>query len=307
MLPSIDSSDVEEMKTHFTVVLDRIEHLPGMMALTQLIKPSLTSCSHQQSSLLIPSSSDPLTPSEKPTKLPGDGLPAPPTLPSISLPLPGSSIPPNHNISVLRLVELSDRTSAVMKTMSIAAHPDQAAMLTQFDPLLSVYTTFAALNDLCVTPALETAPYEDLGSTVVDFVREQGQSAHLSGARTAGKMLLLPWLPPTVGHDTRAPTSPGSALMHNPFDTLFGKGSGTGGASTPIPNATGDRTSSSTAATFHAQFVRHVFLEINSRCRVIHGPRLQEKHDRCSGVVQASCFICVQRKSHPSALFRRTR
>jgi hypothetical protein len=30
---------VEEAKTRFTVVIDRIEHLPGTMAVTQLINP----------------------------------------------------------------------------------------------------------------------------------------------------------------------------------------------------------------------------------------------------------------------------
>ena len=34
-----DDSDGEAWKSHFTVVLDKIEHLPGMMTITQLINP----------------------------------------------------------------------------------------------------------------------------------------------------------------------------------------------------------------------------------------------------------------------------
>ncbi|KAE9409277.1 hypothetical protein BT96DRAFT_913438 [Gymnopus androsaceus JB14] len=244
---SFDAED--DMKTRFTVVLDRIEHLPGMMALTQLIKPSLVSRSPTTSK---PSSSDPVSIIEKPVLILSLRL----TLPDISLPPSGLTTSTNHHISALRLVELSDRTSAVMKSMSFASHPDQAVMLTQFDPLLSIYTTFAALNDLCVTPALETVMYEDLGRTVVDFVREEGQNLRRSGARLGGEMLLLPWLPPTAvqGQDMHVPPTPGSGMMHNPFDGFFGKGSGMAGASTPIPNE-----NSASAATFHAHFVRHVF------------------------------------------------
>ncbi|KAJ3869239.1 Sodium/hydrogen exchanger family-domain-containing protein [Lentinula novae-zelandiae] len=215
---SDESSDGEErmMKTRFTVVLDRIEHLPGMMALTQMIKPSLVSL---QSSLLPP-------------------------LKAI-----------DHHISALRLVELSDRTSAVMKSMSIAAHPDHATVLAQCDPMLSIYTTFASLNDLSVTPALETVPFDDLARAVVDFARDAGYSTYSSSGRPGGEMLLLPWLPPTVGqpHGLEShPVSPApSTAVHNPFDTLFNKGSGMGGASTPLSN--------SVAATIHSQFVRQVF------------------------------------------------
>ncbi|KAJ3895759.1 Sodium/hydrogen exchanger family-domain-containing protein [Lentinula edodes] len=215
---SDESSDGEErmMKTRFTVVLDRIEHLPGMMALTQMIKPSLVSL---QSSLLPP-------------------------LKAI-----------DHHISALRLVELSDRTSAVMKSMSIAAHPDHATVLAQCDPMLSIYTTFASLNDLRVTPALETVPFDDLARAVVDFARDAGYSTYSSSGRTGGEMLLLPWLPPIVGqtHGLEShPVSPApSTAVHNPFDTLFNRGSGMGGASTPLSN--------SVAATIHSQFVRQVF------------------------------------------------
>ena len=37
-----NSGSDENFKTRFTVVLDKLEHLPGMMALTQLIQPTLS-------------------------------------------------------------------------------------------------------------------------------------------------------------------------------------------------------------------------------------------------------------------------
>ncbi|KIK70453.1 hypothetical protein GYMLUDRAFT_234917 [Collybiopsis luxurians FD-317 M1] len=260
-LESSSESDEGSLKskTIFTVVLDRIEHLPGMMALTQMIKPSLM--------LSVPSSDQPTITSEGPG---GVTLVAPDssTLPNLSLTAEESSLSKNHSISALRLVELSDRTSAVMKSLSLAAHPDHASALAQCDPLLNIYTTFASLNDLNVLPAMETVPYEDLARSVVDFAKEAGQSARMTTRRiTGGEMLLLPWLPPTVGHKYGVdshPVTPSAAVTHNPFDALFNKGSGAAGTSTPVAgsnafNLMGDRLSSSTAATLHAQFVRQVF------------------------------------------------
>ncbi|KAJ4485588.1 Sodium/hydrogen exchanger family-domain-containing protein [Lentinula aciculospora] len=268
---SDESSDGEErMKTRFTVVLDQIEHLPGMMALTQMIKPSLVSGSI--SSPAAPSHLvSALEPSTLTSEIPGGSTlvsSTPVTIPTLSLPSPKLPKPINHHISALRLVELSDRTSAVMKSMSMASHPDHAAVLAQCDPMLNIYTTFAALNDLSVSPALETVPYDDLARAVVDFARDAGYSTYMSSGRAGGEMLLLPWLPPTVGptHGLEShPASPApSAAVHNPFDTLFNKGSGVGGASTPVPgshaiHSMGDKLSNSVAATIHAQFVRQVF------------------------------------------------
>ncbi|KAJ3930792.1 MAG: Sodium/hydrogen exchanger family-domain-containing protein [Lentinula lateritia] len=270
---SDESSDGEErmMKTRFTVVLDRIEHLPGMMALTQMIKPSLVSL---QSSLLPVAPSQPIPDLQQVTpasEISGGATlvsPTPVTIPTIALPSSQPLKAIDHHISALRLVELSDRTSAVMKSMSIAAHPDHATVLAQCDPMLSIYTTFASLNDLSVTPALETVPFDDLARAVVDFARDAGYSTYSSSGRPGGEMLLLPWLPPTVGqpHGLEShPVSPApSTAVHNPFDTLFNKGSGMGGASTPVPgshaiHSMGDKLSNSVAATIHSQFVRQVF------------------------------------------------
>ncbi|KAF5392510.1 hypothetical protein D9757_002221 [Collybiopsis confluens] len=256
LTPSSDSSHDEDFvkyKTRLTVVLDRIEHLPGMMTLTQMIRPSLIS--HVSSSSAI---NEPTVSSE----LPGATLIGPGAqiiLPPNELPSPAT-----HCISALRLVELSDRTSAVMKSLSLAAHPDYASMLSHCDPLLDIYSTFA--SDLNVVTALETAPYDDLAQSVVDFAKEAGETTRARGVRiNGGEMLLLPWLPPPSANKHgfgSHPATPSVIPSNNPFDTIFGKGSGAAGNSTPTTGVNafgvvGDRLSSTT--TLHAQFVRQVF------------------------------------------------
>ena len=82
-------SDDPRWGSGFTVVLDKIEHLPAMMSLTQLIRPSpplLSSSDHSFiSSLRLSSRRD-------------------------------------VSIDVLRLIELSDRVSAVMKGSAVDTH-----------------------------------------------------------------------------------------------------------------------------------------------------------------------------------------
>ena len=98
----------ENLKTRFTVVLDKLEHLPGMMALTQLIQPSL---------------SEPRSVSTQKDVLPR-----------------------SITTQALRLIELSDRVSAVMKS-SIS----DTLLLT--DPMLSIFRMFGHLNRIRVFPA----------------------------------------------------------------------------------------------------------------------------------------------------------
>jgi hypothetical protein len=170
------------LKTRFTVVLDKIDHLPGMMALTQLLQ------SHVD-------------------------------------PEPRS---PGLFIDALRLIELSDRTSAVMKS-------SVADTLLHTDPLLAIFRTFGELHDLPVSISLSVVPFDDLAYSVAEHARSN-----------ASQLILLPWLPPSVPDMTtndgtatpKATPSPGI----NPFDALF------------------KSTSKDTPAhALHSQFVRGVF------------------------------------------------
>ncbi|KAF8919263.1 Sodium/hydrogen exchanger family-domain-containing protein [Mucidula mucida] len=119
-------------KKRFTFVLDKLEHIPGMMIMAQLIQPSIA---------------DPLalcdTGSSSSTSKAADK----------------AKIVPGPSIEALRLIELSDRTSAVMKS---SAHDS----LLHSDPLLSIFKMFGQLNDLIMTTALSIVPYDDLSLTI---------------------------------------------------------------------------------------------------------------------------------------------
>jgi hypothetical protein len=183
-------------KTRFTVVLDKIEHLPGMMALTQLIQPTLPKDVHD-----IKTGS-------------GKTLPDPKNTPDIF-------------IDALRLIELSDRTSAVMKSSAADA-------LLHTDPLLGIFRMFGELHDLDISTSLSIVLYDDLAHSVTDHA-----------TNNASQLILLPWIPPSAPtHDpneTSAVTPRAAAYTSNPFDALFGS-----------------RTDK-TASTIHSHFVRGVF------------------------------------------------
>ena len=193
-------SDDTKWRSRFTVVLDKVEHLPAMMSLTQLIHPSpplpYSSNHSSTSSLKLPSGRD-------------------------------------VSIDALRLIELSDRVSAVMKGSATDT-------LVRTDPTLEIYRTFGDINGVDVTTSLAIVSFDDLATCVVDHAKNN--ISHL---------VLLPWLPPT--HDPDSPSDqtsdiqPPSPTHHhsstNPFDALF-------------KTTHGGATSSSVV---HSQFVREVF------------------------------------------------
>jgi hypothetical protein len=189
-------------KTRFTVVLDKIEHLPGMMALTQLIQPSLP---RDADSTNIGSGQSPtMNASSELKKKSADIF-----------------------IDALRLIELEDRTSAVMKSSA-------ADTLLQTDPLLGIFRMFGELHDLDIFTSLSIVLYDDLASSVADHAMNN-----------ASQLILLPWLPPSAPtHDpneTTAVTPRAVAYTSNPFDALFGS------------------KVDKSASALHSQFVRGVF------------------------------------------------
>ncbi|KAH8109265.1 Sodium/hydrogen exchanger family-domain-containing protein [Phellopilus nigrolimitatus] len=201
----------ETWKSRFTVVLDRIEHLPGMMTLTQLIHPPPYS--------------------EKEND--GETLKKTRTISSDGTSRASKNGTPNVTIDALRLMELSDRTSAVMKS-SVA---DQ---LIHTDPLLAVFKTFGDLNDMSISSSLSVVTFGDLASRVAD--RARGNMSQL---------VLVPWLPPSVSitRDADAPVTPAvpTSPFHNPFEMLFG-------------NSSIDKS----ASVVHSQFIRGVFAQCHT-------------------------------------------
>lgn len=188
-------------KMRFTLVLDKLEHMPGMMALAQLVQPCLvvTDQSDRRSS----------TSSHRQTL--------------------------RSTIDALRILELSDRVSAVMKSSNAEA-------LLHSDPLLAIFRMFGQLHDLIINTYLTIVPYNDLVSTVVEHAKNNESD-----------MIMIPWLPPTHGSATaledelQHTASPRSAARSkNPFAIV----------ERPVV-----ATAEGSASTVHSHFVRGVFAQ----------------------------------------------
>jgi len=202
-----------EFKMRFTVVLDKLENVPGMMALTQLIQAaSPPNASRERKG---PSGHEPRTSSQSISHTPGVSLEA------------------------LRLIELSDRVSDVMKSSM-----SDTLLLT--DPLLAIFRMFGQLIEMHVSPALSVVKFHDMAYSVAEHAR-----AHESD------LIVLPWLPPV--HDafdgpppgTPSPSTP--MQKPNPFDMLFRTSNFlSGGALSGVDV-------SNSASVVHSQFVRGVF------------------------------------------------
>ncbi|THU96994.1 hypothetical protein K435DRAFT_79376 [Dendrothele bispora CBS 962.96] len=285
-------------KTNLVVVLDRIEHVPGMMAVTQLLKDSLvgvggaqatqaqvaaaptqgqgqaqgvkdeeekemtpepalpvlptsgaevggsatpsTPGQQQQQSESIPttSSSSPIPPPAYPTTpgaiaAPGaDATPAPAVHFSspITAPTPtGGLLPPfvppytttSATISALRLIELTDRTSAVMKSF----WPKLSSG--DLDPLVMIYRAFVEIIDLGygavygyggggigggiggglgigrgggvkVQSQVSIEAWDEMAGAVVDYAQEVFNEE--GDGTNEGGMVLVPWAMPVSYH-----------------------------------------------------------------------------------------------------------
>ncbi|KAI6044864.1 Sodium/hydrogen exchanger family-domain-containing protein [Pisolithus marmoratus] len=140
---------------------------------------------------------------------------------------------PEYQIDALRLIELSQRTSAVMKS-------SVADKLISTDPLLSVFKMFGEESDIPVSTSLAVVPYDEMAASVADHAR-----------RKASQLVLIPWLAPTAssstsGGDAADPDTPGAkAESSNPFDSLFGSSS----------------KADKSAAALQSQFIRGVLLQ----------------------------------------------
>ena len=175
------SSD-DETKTRFALVLDKIEQLPAAMTISQL----LHSRNDASSAVSVRSSID--EKAEKP--------------PVIARP---SQLPP-ISIHALRLVELTSRTSAVLKSQ-------EAQSLANTDPVISVFKTFGYLNRLLVSAALSVVDHDEFTTAIAQHVQE-----------SKSQMVILPW--------ARAAPSGEDEAIHtgNPFDGMLHKSANQTGA-----------------------------------------------------------------------------
>ncbi|EKM59486.1 uncharacterized protein PHACADRAFT_250007 [Phanerochaete carnosa HHB-10118-sp] len=189
----------EAIKTNFAMVVDRIEQLPTLMALTMLLQPSSAAASY------TPVISDSVSDHEKESGHEKESVPlTPPGLPYSAASTPAISL------NVLRLIELTERTSAVFKSQSVD-------LLALSDPILSIIRTFGYLNRMVVSTALAVVGYEEYASHITDFTRD-----------VSSQMLILPWSNTTPLSDdasagSRPSSSPMLSVSPSPFDVLFGQ------------------------------------------------------------------------------------
>ncbi|KAG8738387.1 K(+)/H(+) antiporter [Ceratobasidium sp. 414] len=207
-------------KHKFLFVLDKFESLPGAMMLSRLLQ------------VLQPAANDAVPPTpEDETHSKSEArrsaslsyLPAPEPAPA--------QIPHGVTADALRLLELTERTSAVMRSSEI----DQ--MLGR-DPLLTVFRTFAELEDVPVSSSLSIVGHENFAAVVTEHAGKNGD-----------EMVVVGWAPALLapgqaGHASVAATP--AQQVHNPFDVLFKAGM-----------AGMDNTSSG----IHSHFLRQLFAQ----------------------------------------------
>ncbi|EJD50521.1 hypothetical protein AURDEDRAFT_160422 [Auricularia subglabra TFB-10046 SS5] len=134
-------------KSRFTVVLDKLEHLPAIMTMTQLLQPE------------------------------------------------GGS-----RVDALRLIELSDRTSAVMRSSA-------ADTLLETDPLIGVVRALGELNGFSVQAALAVVPSDNFAASIDEHVQH-----------VESELVLVSWSAPHTTHAEKQPV----ATTVNPLGALFG-------------------------------------------------------------------------------------
>ena len=186
--PGIGAAAINDfIRSKFAVVLlDGMEQLPSAMTLTQLLSTST------RWSVSEKSSTDKSSQSEK----------------AIISYLPDKK----HAIHVdaLRLVELTERTSDVLRSQSASADT-----LIRNDPVLSIFRTFGRISCLSMSASLSLITYDEFPTYVVDHARERGS-----------QMVVIPWLVASHHDAAEAATSHHTGLPYNPFDSLFSKTSG---------------------------------------------------------------------------------
>lgn len=194
----------EFTRSRFAVILDGMEQLPSAMTLMQLLRrPSTDSRSPDTELSSIDKAS---------TKSEALGVPYLPEQSTIS-------------IDALRLVELTERTSVLLRSQAADA-------LIHNDPILSVFRTFGRLNHFSISAALSVINHDEFSTHVADHVRENGS-----------QMTIIPW--PVSSSATGA----SSSSHANPFDSLFPKAYGSDEAATPL---------------VRSQFIRKVFANSSS-------------------------------------------
>ncbi|KAM0753738.1 hypothetical protein T439DRAFT_342036 [Meredithblackwellia eburnea MCA 4105] len=192
------------LRTQITVVLERLENLGAIMVFTKLIAspPNLTRPPPPVLLEATPADDTPIS--------------ATPILASEKTPL---------KVDVVRLVELTDRTSAVMQA---SEHEESL----RSDPLNSLYSTFASINGVPISSnSLEVISQASYPENVARRARD-----------CESDLIVVPWtLAKSEGDGVVA------SFVPNPFENLFDRAIGGGLKDSNPPS--------------YAAFVRDLFIE----------------------------------------------
>ncbi|KAK7033670.1 K(+)/H(+) antiporter [Paramarasmius palmivorus] len=240
-----DGSSDGDVKTRFGLVLDKLEQLPAAMTLTQLLNPFAT----------VPA---PGAPSSDSASVDGDsedhkGGQDSLQVPTLAKSKPQPKITSFIDFTLLRLIELSNRTSAVLKSQ-------EASALIHTDPVVSVFSTFAWLSG--VSSRLTSSFSKSKGSsfntalevvTWDEFIGVVGR--HVEEKKV--EVLLVPWASTGSGAAAAALNqSQEVPAARNPFDGVFNRPSAAGSSPVTATSSQHDQLSS----VVYAEFIRKLFL-----------------------------------------------
>ncbi|KAG7097485.1 hypothetical protein E1B28_004827 [Marasmius oreades] len=224
-------------RTRFALVLDKLEQLPAAMTLAQLL--------HLFSDVAPPTATlvDSTNGSDIDAKADSPELP---TLPKESS--KNSAASGFVEFTLLRLIELTNRTSAVFRST-------EAAALVHTDPVTSVFNTFAWLAGLgnrstsagqgsTLDTALEVVPWEEFPNVV---------SRHVEDRKV--EMVLIPWASTGSGAATAALGNQEGLAARNPFDGVFNRSATSSG-----PGEAGATQHDQMSSVVYAEFIRKMFL-----------------------------------------------
>ncbi|KAF9510098.1 hypothetical protein BS47DRAFT_1377479 [Hydnum rufescens UP504] len=195
----------EKYKRRLTIVLDKVEHLPSLMTIVHFLQVPATT-------------------------------PAPLDTPTTSGSRSPACFSPGIALDALRLIQLSERKSGMMKSAA-------AEQIMQTDPLLTMYRTFGDLHNLPVSSSISIIAQDSFAYAVANHARAN-----------SSEMVVLSWVAPcggaSIGTPAPAVSAPVTPLadsgLPNPFDGLFRTASAGFGDDPSILNT---------------QFVRRVFAE----------------------------------------------
>lgn len=205
-VPVVRASSNDDARAKFSFILDKIEQLPAAMTLAQLLQMNISpnDISHTISDEKIAETSSEYTDLAYAVAQYGTDQ-------------------RRVKIDALRLIELTTRTSAVLKSQEVDS-------FLYNDPVVSVFKTFGYLNRLLVSATLSVVSYDEFPEAIAKHARE-----------SSSEMVVIPW---SRGTTSAVDEGSHASVARNPFDGIFHK------------TTTQDQTSS----VVYSEFIRNVFL-----------------------------------------------